>query len=60
MSFNVQVFVDMVESRWTLAHAQSPPVRRLGEVNLCRFLDTENSDEPDEDEVERNHSSFGS
>ncbi len=53
MSFNVQVFVDMVESRWTLAHAQSPPVRRLGEVNLCRFLDTENSDEPDEDEVER-------
>ncbi len=53
MSFNVQVFVDMVDSRWTLAHAQSPPVRRLGEVNLCRFLDTENFDEPDEDEVER-------
>ncbi|KAK0459888.1 hypothetical protein IW261DRAFT_1536852 [Armillaria novae-zelandiae] len=53
MSFNVQIFVDMVESRWTLAHAQSPPVRRLHEVNLCRFLDTENSDRPDEDEVER-------
>ncbi|PBK73234.1 hypothetical protein ARMSODRAFT_1062784 [Armillaria solidipes] len=53
MSFNVQVFVDMVESRWTLSHAQSPPVRRLGEVNLCRFLDSEDSDEPDEDEVER-------
>ncbi|KAK0431423.1 hypothetical protein EV421DRAFT_2041284 [Armillaria borealis] len=53
MSFNVQIFVDMVESRWTLAHAQSPPVRRLGEVNLCRFLDSEDSDEPDEDEVER-------
>ncbi|SJL15134.1 uncharacterized protein ARMOST_18619 [Armillaria ostoyae] len=53
MSFNVQIFVDMVESRWTLAHAQSPPVRRLGEVNLCRFLDSDDSDEPDEDEVER-------
>ncbi|PBK94179.1 hypothetical protein ARMGADRAFT_1078893 [Armillaria gallica] len=51
MWFKVQVFVDMVESRWTLAHAQSPPVRRLGEVNLCRFLGTESSDEPDEDEV---------
>ncbi|KAK0448492.1 hypothetical protein EV421DRAFT_2032695 [Armillaria borealis] len=53
MLFNVQIFVDMVESRWTLAHAQSPPVRRLGEVKLCRFLDSEDSDEPDEDEVER-------
>ncbi|SJL15136.1 uncharacterized protein ARMOST_18621 [Armillaria ostoyae] len=53
MSFNVQIFVDMVESRWTLAHAQSPPVRRIKEVNLCRFLHTENLDEPDEDEVER-------
>ncbi|PBK94180.1 hypothetical protein ARMGADRAFT_88125 [Armillaria gallica] len=52
MSFDMQIFVDMVESRWTLAHAQSPPVRRLGEVNLCRFLGTESSDEPDEDEVE--------
>ncbi|KAK0505425.1 hypothetical protein EDD18DRAFT_1129417 [Armillaria luteobubalina] len=53
MSFYMQVFVDMVESRWMLAHAQSPPVQRLREVNLCRFLDMENSDEPDEDEVER-------
>ncbi|KAK0462351.1 uncharacterized protein EV420DRAFT_1734549 [Desarmillaria tabescens] len=51
MTFNMQTFVDMVESRWTLAHAQSPPVQRLDEVNLCRFLETE--DEPDEDEVER-------
>ncbi|PBK94181.1 hypothetical protein ARMGADRAFT_1078895 [Armillaria gallica] len=37
MSFSMQTFVDMVESRWILAHAQSPPVRRLEEVNLCRF-----------------------
>ncbi|KAK0448491.1 hypothetical protein EV421DRAFT_1900208 [Armillaria borealis] len=53
MSFDMQTFVDMVESRWTLAHVQSPPLRRLSEVNLCRFIDAENSDEPDEDEVER-------
>ncbi|PBK73235.1 hypothetical protein ARMSODRAFT_1081473 [Armillaria solidipes] len=53
MSFDMQIFVDMVESRWTLTHAQSPPVQRLDEVNLCRFLHTENLDEPDEDEVER-------
>ncbi len=53
MSFDMQVFVDMVESRWTFAHAQSPPVRRLDEVNLCRFLHTESLEEPDEDEVER-------
>ncbi|KAK0194778.1 hypothetical protein F5146DRAFT_1219670 [Armillaria mellea] len=53
ISFDIQIFVDMVESRWTLAHAQSPPVQRLDEVNLCRFLHTENFDEPDEDEVER-------
>ncbi|KAK0184176.1 hypothetical protein F5146DRAFT_1076260 [Armillaria mellea] len=31
----------------------SPPVRCLHEINLCRFLDWENSDEPDEDEVDR-------
>ncbi|KAK0207228.1 hypothetical protein IW262DRAFT_667649 [Armillaria fumosa] len=38
MSFNVQVFVDMVESRWTLAHAQSPPVQRLHEVERITVL----------------------
>ncbi|KAK0213420.1 hypothetical protein DFS33DRAFT_124331 [Desarmillaria ectypa] len=51
MSFTMQTFVDMVESRWTLANAQSPPIRHLDEVNLCLFLETD--DEPDEDEVER-------
>ncbi|KAK0194779.1 hypothetical protein F5146DRAFT_1219671 [Armillaria mellea] len=50
MSFGMQRVFDMVESRWILATTQSPPVRRLGEVNLCRFLRAE--DEPDEDEVE--------
>ena len=53
ISFDIQIFVDMVESRWTLAHTQSPPVQRLDEVHLCRFLHTENFDEPDEDEVDR-------
>ncbi|KAK0462355.1 uncharacterized protein EV420DRAFT_1182622 [Desarmillaria tabescens] len=51
MLFSMQIFVNMVESRWTLAHVQSPSVRRLDEVNLCRFLKT--GDEPDGDEVER-------
>ncbi len=51
MSFSMQTFVDMVESRWILAHAQSPPVRRLEEVNLCRFHRAE--DEKGEEEVER-------
>ncbi|SJL15132.1 uncharacterized protein ARMOST_18617 [Armillaria ostoyae] len=51
MSFSMQIFVDMVESRWILSHVQSPPVRRLSEVNLCRFHRAE--DEKDEDEVER-------
>ncbi|KAK0475423.1 hypothetical protein IW261DRAFT_477925 [Armillaria novae-zelandiae] len=50
-SFSMQTFVDMVESRWILADVQSPPARRLGEVNLCQFLRAE--DEADEDKVER-------
>ncbi|PBK95141.1 hypothetical protein ARMGADRAFT_1163791 [Armillaria gallica] len=51
MSFDMQAFVDMVESRWTLTHVQTPPLRRLSEVNLCRFIDVNDGQYEDEYEV---------
>ncbi|KAK0240974.1 hypothetical protein EDD85DRAFT_1019896 [Armillaria nabsnona] len=53
MSFDMQTFVDMVESRWTLAHVQSPPLWRLSEINLCRFIDADDGKDEVEGEVER-------
>ncbi|PBK58288.1 hypothetical protein ARMSODRAFT_983969 [Armillaria solidipes] len=52
ISFDMRTFVNMVESRWTLAHVQTPPLRRLSEVNLCRFIDADDGQDEAKDEVE--------
>ncbi|KAK0431430.1 hypothetical protein EV421DRAFT_2016682 [Armillaria borealis] len=38
LPLHMHTFRDMLKSRWTVADICSPPVRRLAEVKLCRFI----------------------